>query len=54
MQTAVNTKFTTEATGENTLIVVLGMHRSGTSAITRAMETVGAELGGNLNPQQPK
>jgi len=28
----------------------LGMHRSGTSAITRAMETVGAELGGNLNP----
>jgi hypothetical protein len=30
------------------LIVVLGMHRSGTSAITRALQVVGVELGSNL------
>ncbi|ASL42063.1 hypothetical protein bAD24_I01145 [Burkholderia sp. AD24] len=36
---------------EPTLIVVLGMHRGGTSAITRAMETIGADFGTNLgNP----
>ena len=28
-----------------TLVVVLGMHRSGTSVITRAMEVMGAEFG---------
>lgn len=33
---------------ESTLIVVLGMHRGGTSAITRAMETLGADFGTNL------
>ncbi|SDR52236.1 hypothetical protein SAMN05443245_7138 [Paraburkholderia fungorum] len=33
---------------ESTLIVVLGMHRGGTSAITRAMETMGADFGANL------
>lgn len=33
---------------ESTLIVVLGMHRGGTSAITRAMETIGADFGTNL------
>ncbi len=32
------------------VIVVLGMHRSGTSAITRALETLGVSLGGNLMP----
>ena len=31
-----------------TLIVVLGMHRSGTSVATRALETLGASFGGNL------
>lgn len=31
-------------------IVVLGMHRSGTSAITRGLTTLGVELGGNLMP----
>lgn len=35
---------------EATLVVVLGMHRSGTSVITRAMETMGAEFGDNLMP----
>ena len=30
------------------LIVVLGMHRSGTSAITRGLEVLGVELGDNL------
>lgn len=33
-----------------TLIVVLGMHRSGTSVLTRAMETMGAEFGTHLLP----
>ncbi|CAG9255621.1 conserved hypothetical protein [Paraburkholderia unamae] len=31
-----------------TLIVVLGMHRSGTSVATRALETLGASFGSNL------
>jgi hypothetical protein len=30
------------------LIVVLGMHRSGTSAITRGLEVMGVDLGQNL------
>jgi glycosyltransferase involved in cell wall biosynthesis len=30
------------------LIVILGMHRSGTSAITRGLQTLGVELGGSL------
>ena len=30
------------------LVVVLGMHRSGTSAITRALTTMGVELGETL------
>jgi hypothetical protein len=32
------------------LIVVLGMHRSGTSAITRALKVLGVELGDRLMP----
>ncbi|MDD5410515.1 MAG: glycoside hydrolase family 99-like domain-containing protein [Methylobacter sp.] len=32
----------------NKLIVVLGMHRSGTSAITRALQVMGVELGDRL------
>ena len=32
------------------LIIVLGMHRSGTSAVTRGLQVVGASLGGNLYP----
>ncbi|EKS9914585.1 hypothetical protein BTK97_003366 [Burkholderia multivorans] len=36
-----------------TLIVVLGMHRSGTSVLTRAMETLGADLGSKLLPAEP-
>lgn len=39
--------------GDATLVVVLGMHRSGTSVITRAMETMGAEFGDNLMPPVP-
>ncbi|MBL8536984.1 MAG: glycosyltransferase [Hyphomonadaceae bacterium] len=31
-------------------ILVLGMHRSGTSALTRGLEALGVELGGNLKP----
>lgn len=33
-----------------TVLVVLGMHRSGTSAITRALEALGVTLGDNLMP----
>jgi hypothetical protein len=32
------------------LVVVLGMHRSGTSAITRALEVLGVNVGTNLLP----
>ncbi|MGZ3624661.1 MAG: sulfotransferase family protein, partial [Ktedonobacteraceae bacterium] len=34
----------------NKLIVVLGMHRSGTSAITRGLQVMGVELGDHLMP----
>ena len=34
----------------NKLIVVLGMHRGGTSAITRGLEVLGVKLGDNLHP----
>lgn len=37
-------------TKKNKLIVVLGMHRSGTSAITRALQVLGVELGDRLMP----
>lgn len=33
-----------------TVIVVLGMHRSGTSVITRGLQTMGVGLGHNLMP----
>lgn len=33
---------------DSRLIVVLGMHRSGTSAITRALQTMGVDLGNRL------
>jgi glycosyltransferase involved in cell wall biosynthesis len=32
------------------IIVVLGMHRSGTSAVAKALQVLGASLGGNLLP----
>ena len=32
------------------LIVVLGMHRSGTSTMTRALQVMGVELGSRLMP----
>lgn len=35
---------------EKRLIVVLGMHRSGTSAITKSLELLGVNLGDNLYP----
>ncbi|MCQ2995862.1 glycoside hydrolase family 99-like domain-containing protein [Pseudomonas syringae] len=34
----------------NTVIVVLGMHRSGTSAVTRSLELLGVGLGEKLHP----
>lgn len=36
---------------KKTIIVVLGMHRSGTSAITRSLKVLGVDLGDNLMPQ---
>jgi GT2 family glycosyltransferase/glycosyltransferase involved in cell wall biosynthesis/SAM-dependent methyltransferase len=35
---------------KNKLIVVLGMHRSGTSAVTRGLKVLGVELGDNFLP----
>lgn len=35
------------------IIVVLGMHRSGTSAITRGLQAIGVDLGDNLIPPLP-
>ncbi|MFZ2266577.1 MAG: hypothetical protein WAV95_03275 [Azonexus sp.] len=35
---------------DKTLVVVLGMHRSGTSAITRGLQSIGVELGDSLMP----
>ena len=32
------------------VIIVLGMHRSGTSAVTRGLKALGVELGDNLMP----
>lgn len=32
------------------LVVVLGMHRSGTSATTRGLQALGVELGERLTP----
>ena len=37
-------------TKNSKLVVVLGMHRSGTSAITRGLEVLGVKLGDNLYP----
>ncbi|MBI2311653.1 MAG: hypothetical protein HYU77_04025 [Betaproteobacteria bacterium] len=36
------------------VIVVLGMHRSGTSAVTRGLQALGIELGDNLIPTAPQ
>lgn len=41
---------TMESIGKKRLIVVLGMHRSGTSAITRGLQVMGIDLGNNLIP----
>lgn len=39
-----------ERRGRQRLVVVLGMHRSGTSAITRGLQVMGVELGNRLMP----
>lgn len=41
------------AAGAKKLIVVLGMHRSGTSAVTRGLEVIGADLGSNTHEAMP-
>jgi len=45
---------TADSGGGARLIVVLGMHRSGTSAITRGLKTLGVELGDNLYAPDPE
>src|SRR6266571_2294536 len=35
------------------LILVLGMHRSGTSTLTKSLQAFGVELGSNFNPATP-
>jgi hypothetical protein len=44
---------TADSGGGERLIIVLGMHRSGTSAITRGLKTLGVELGDNLYAPDP-
>ncbi len=41
------------ATGQR-VIVLLGMHRSGTSPITRGLKALGVELGEDLLPSAPE
>lgn len=41
------------ASAKRIIIIVLGMHRSGTSAITKGLENLGLELGNNLLPPVP-
>ena len=38
--------------GRKSIVVVLGMHRSGTSAITRGLVVLGVELGHRLMPPE--
>lgn len=38
------------STANNKILIVLGMHRSGTSALTRGLQVLGVSLGGNLMP----
>ena len=38
---------------KRTAIIVLGMHRTGTSALTRVLNLLGAELGSDLLAAQP-
>lgn len=40
-------------TGDRTAILVIGMHRSGTSAITRTLNLLGAKLPGNILEASP-
>jgi hypothetical protein len=35
------------------LVLVLGMHRSGTSALTKGLQALGVDLGSNFNPATP-
>ena len=41
-------------TGDNKVIVVLGMHRSGTSTVARSLQVLGIGLGENLYPATPE
>ena len=50
-QTAATTKGES-AKARPKLLMVLGMHRSGTSAITKGLEVLGVDLGDNLIPPQ--
>ena len=47
-----NTEQTSVAANKNkSVVVVLGMHRSGTSALTKALEVMGVSLSENLMPE---
>ena len=39
-----------ESSSRKKIVVVLGMHRSGTSAVTKSLEALGVQLGDNLMP----
>lgn len=46
----IENEFDVNQTKNNKLIVVLGMHRSGTSAISAGMQVLGVEFGDRLLP----
>jgi len=50
----IHAQATADSGGGARLIVVLGMHRSGTSAITRGLRALGVELGNNLYAPDPE
>ncbi len=50
----IHAQTTANSGGGERLIVVLGMHRSGTSAITRGLKALGVELGDNLYAPDPE
>ncbi|MHA7835559.1 MAG: sulfotransferase family protein, partial [Algiphilus sp.] len=48
-----NSRGATTSSLRPTCLLVLGMHRSGTSALTRVLSLLGADLPGNLMPARP-
>ena len=50
MMSDTTVKAATDARRDQCAIVIVGVGRSGTSAITRGVQALGVELGGHLRP----